>query len=343
MEKISAIICHHKGDLVNTAIASVATQAGVEVEVILASSDQTTVDRFQGITNVRAFYCEGGPAHKRNMALRYCQYSNIAFFDDDVEVTEYACESMVKELVNPGIGMVFGKLMNMEFRKRFDEAGSYLTSSGFLFARAESGCQDVGQFSKVEPVLAGKSASCMIRRSVFVEIGMFDASYEILGEETDLAWRVWLSGHKVLYVPSSTTYHAFGTKYKPKDFYIPKRVFFNGCRNYLTMLYTNLGKKRWIIPITVQLIVWTSAGVGMYLTGKKEASINIFKGLFYFFRNIRSIWNKRYHVQRNLRKIQDKELLPIVMRTPPISYYINRFFSYIKQGQHGQSYKPVKT
>jgi GT2 family glycosyltransferase len=329
--KVSAILCHHKGrELILKAIASLKHQKNVEIEIIVATSVKDAV--FQG---TKTIYVQGGPAYKRNIAFRYASHDLIAFFDDDIEATPTAVYEMGKALRDTSTGLVFGKLLNMEHRNRFDEAGSFLTSSGFLWARAESGVLDRGQFDVAGPVLAGKSASCMIKRNVFAEIGMFDASYEILGEESDLAWRVWLSGYFVIYVPSSVTFHAFGTRFKPPDMYTPARVYKNGCRNYLTMLYSNLGKKRWIIPLMTQLAVWTTAAIGMLITGKFEAGINIFKGLGYFFRNIRTIWKKRCHVQWKLRKVSDKELMPIILRNPPVSYYLNRFVHYIKTGRHG--------
>lgn len=331
MIKVSVIICHHRHDLILKAIRSIQAQKNVEVEIIVATSVEKAA--FHG---TRTIYVQGGPAHKRNIAFRFASHDLIAFFDDDIEATPNAIYEMAQYLtINEDVGMAFGKLLNMEFKNHFDEAGSYLTSSGFLWARAESGVQDIGQFDQTVSVLAGKSASCMIRRKVFSEIGMFDASYEILGEETDLAWRVWLAGYRVLYIPSSVTYHAFNTCFKPKDMYTPARVYFNGCRNYLSMLYTNLGKKRWIIPVMTQLLVWTSAALGMILTGKVEAGLNIFKGLAYFFRNIRTTWQKRAKVQWKLRKVSDAELMPLILRDPPASYYLKRFFHYIATGRHG--------
>lgn len=305
----------------------------------MATSDETLTE----LPGTKVIQLKGGPSNKRNVATRFAQGDYFAFFDDDIEATPYSLFYMLETLKKSNVGMVYGKLLNMEFRNRFDEAGSFLTYSGFLWARCASGIEDKGQFDSIEPVLSGKSAACMIHRKVFWDVGGFDVSYEILGEETDLSWRVWLSGYKVLYIPRSITYHAFGTRFKPIEMYTSKRVFFNGCRNYLSMLYTNLGKGNWIIPLIIQLSVWTLAGIGMIVTGKTEAGINIFKGIIYFFKNIRHIWNKRYKVQKQLRKISDKELLPIIKRTPSICYYIERFFSYIQQGKHGGSYKPVKS
>jgi len=332
--KVSAILCHHKGTLVYRAIDSLLKSKGVEIEIILATSDETLFNRYEKEPRFKQVVIKGGPAGKRNVGFRFAQYPLVAFFDDDIEVKPWAVYEMAKSLQQDGVGMVFGKLLNMEFTDRFDEAGSYLTSSGFLWARAESGCRDVGQFEKTEFVLAGKSASCMIHRRVFVEVGMYDPSYEILAEETDLAWRVWLYGYRVLYIPSSVTLHAFNTKFKPPDMYTPKRVYFNGCRNYLSMLMTNLGDRELWLPVIVQLIVWTAAGMGFLITGKREAGIYVFNGIGWFISHINIILSKRRKVQ-GARRVSDRDLMPIIRRNPPVSYYIKRFFHYIKTGRHG--------
>lgn len=336
--RVSAILCHHKGTLIDRALASLLKSKGVDLQIIVATSDETRFLKWEKNPAIRFVHVKGGPANKRNIAFRFAEYPLIAFFDDDIEVKPWTVSEMAKVLQDDSVGMVFGKLLNMEFTDRLDEAGSYLTWSGFLWARASAnGPQsniDHGQFDTIEQVLAGKSASCMIHRSVFVKVGMFDPSYEILAEETDLSWRVWLYGYKVLYVPSSVTLHAFNTKFKPPDMYTAKRVYFNGCRNYLAMLMTNLGDLELIVPVIVQFVVWFMAGLGFLVTGKREAGLNVFRGLGWVLTHLGSILSKRKIVQRN-RKVSDKDLMPIIRRNPPISYYIKRFFHYIQNGRHG--------
>ena len=334
--KISVIICHHKGEtlLFNT-IDSIKKSYDVDYEIIVATSSEEFVKSFSSkYPDVRFINVQGGPANKRNVATRFANGQYFAFFDDDVEVTPLALFNMQRELEKDGVGMVYGKLLNMEFRDRFDEAGSFLTSTGFLLARCESGILDKGQFEDVCPILAGKSASCMVHRKVFWEALGFDVSYEILGEETDLSWRIWLIGYSVVFVPKSVTYHAFNTKFKPADFYIPKRVYFNGSRNYLSMLTTNLEYRNLIIPLCVQLIVWFLAAMGMFITGKMEAGKFILKGIFWYFTNLPHILLKRKYIQ-NKRVISDSELFKFIKRNPSFSYYYNRFFHYIKTGRHG--------
>lgn len=323
------------GDLVYGAIDSLLKSRDVEFEIILATSEKHRIRSFQErYPSILVIDIDGQPARKRNIATRFAMGDYFAFFDDDVHVTPYTLYFLLRECEKDGVGMVYGKLLNMEFRNRFDEAGSFLTWSGFLYARCESGIEDKGQFEDTVPVLAGKSASCIVRRKAFWGVGGFDESFGILGEETDLSWRIWLRGMKVMFCPKSVTYHAFNTRFKPADFYTPARVYFNGCRNYIAMLLANLGIANLIVPLITQTLVWLGAGVGFAITGKFEASKNIFKAFGYLAVNFNRIIRKRRDVQSS-RVLKDFQLLPIITHNPPLSYYIKRFLHYIATGRHG--------
>lgn len=330
MNKISVIFCHHKGDFIHKAVETVLKSRGVEVEVIVA----TSAEGLKLPKEVKVIEIEGGPAHKRNMAYRFATHPYIAFYDDDVEIDKDSLIEMYKICKRQDVGMVFSKLMNMEFPDRFDEAGGFLTWTGFIWSRAESNLKDVGQYNKTEEIFAGKSAACMIKRKVFWKIGGFDKSFEILGEETDLAWRVWISGYKVMFCPKSYVAHAFNTKYKPIDFYTHQRVYFNGCRNYITMLASNLEKRNLIKILPVHVMSWIVAGLGMLLTGKPRASYHIFRGLVYCLKNIRWIRLKRKKVAE-IRIKSDKELFKTIYKKVRIGYYLERLRRYFVVGLHG--------
>ena len=317
------------GYLIYDAIRTIKESKHVDIEIIVMTSSRI----FACPEDVKSVYCEGGPAFKRNESLKFTIGDYIAFFDDDVRVDDTAIHEMYRVLREKDVGMVFGKLLKMDDAQTFDEAGSYLTSTGFLWSRGDR-VKDVGQFRATENVLAGKSAACMIRRKTMAEVGMFDPTYEILGEETDLAWRVWLSGKTVKWVPWSITLHAFNTRFKNEDFYTPERVYYNGPKNYISMLLTNLTVCNIARIVPIHISLWFACGIGMWLKGRWKEGYLIFRGIFYNLGNIGFIRSKRERIKR-YRVIKDRELFKIILRNPGLNYYRNRFFRYLFSSIHG--------
>ncbi|MFD2331432.1 glycosyltransferase family 2 protein [Cohnella sp. GCM10020058] len=65
-------------------------------------------------------------------------------------------------------------------------------------------------------------AACVVRRSAFQEVGMFDEKIFMYAEDVDLSWRLRALGYKLLYVPACIvnhyTYQSAG-EVKPNQFY----------------------------------------------------------------------------------------------------------------------------
>ncbi len=329
---ISIIICNHvDGELFWKTIDSVKKQIGV-FEIIIPTSSKEVFKK--GVPGCKVFFSDATPAEKRNIGAERAQGQFLAFFDDDVELDENCLQELLKPM-NDKIAMTYGKLWNMEHRDRFDEAGGYLTSTGFIWSRAQQNDKDVGQYDKAEPILAGKSASCMVRKDVFDEVGGFDEDFGILGEETDLSWRIWLKGYEVWYAPKATGYHAFNTKFKPVNrHYTTARVQYNGCRNYITMLVKNLETKNLWKILPIHTAIWFTASIAMITTGKIIQGWNILKGLGYVVLNVPLLRRKRKLVQKG-RKVNDRTLFTYIFRRASRGYYTQRFRRYIVQLLHG--------
>lgn len=329
---ISVIICHHKGDLIYNCLKALKESKFVEYEIIVVTSDESK-EHFKNAH--RTVFYKGGPSAKRNFGARYASGKYYFFLDDDTEVSPYFLYEMRKALDQPGVGMAYGKSLNMEKRNVLDNAGSYLTWTGFLYAREESGIYDKGQFEEPEYIFAGKGAAMAIRRDAFGKVGGFEPIYEILAEETDISWKVWFIGQKVVWVPKAVLYHAFNTKFKPWNYYYTnKRVYYNGCRNYIIMLLKFLEWKNVIRILPFHIIVWFFAGLGMFFTNKPEAGWNIWKGLAYHLFHWKDTMARRKLAQ-SLRTMPDKELFKSIMRQPNPMFYIKRFIYYIRHGRHG--------
>jgi GT2 family glycosyltransferase len=168
----------------------------------------------------------------------------------------------------------------------------------------------------------------MIRTELFRRIGRFDEDFVIYGEETDLSWRIWLAGYKVMQLPQTKAYHAFETGLKPKSYYNNYFIHYHGCKNYITMLLKNLPTWRLYI-VAIHTFLWVIVGCAMYFKNR-QASKWIFEGIGYVFKNFRYIMEKRRRTQS--LKIDMK----LTRRSPSLVYYIKRFFEYLTHQLHAQ-------
>ena len=330
--EISVIVCAHNQVFIHEFVASVKNSIGVTYEIIVISSDPT-------LTSIPGCFVTNGPplpAAKRNMGARLAKAPLLAFFDDDTAI-DPDCLLQYKVFMDthPFAGMAYGKLHKGDEPHRFDEAGGYLTSTGFIWSRAGQNIVDTGQYDNPVQIFAGKSASCIIRTNLFNLIGGFDEDFGILGEESDLSWRVWLNGQQVWYVPQAHGIHWFNTKRKiTKRHYTSSRVQYNGSRNYCTMLVKNLEGANLCRILPVHLVIWFTAGLAMIGTLKIREGVNIWRGLYYVGRNIGKILAKRKRVQR-ARRVSDAAIWPSIYRQAPRGYYKQRIMRYLTFGLHG--------
>lgn len=333
----SVIIPHHTGrTLLQRCLTSVRASQGVSVELLVITSDPSYLSQEE---DVQVYFLEDGPAAKRNLGVAKSHGEYLIFLDDDVEISPYCCYEFVKWFQeHPQCGMAFGKIYKMEEGRRdeFDACGSWITGTGFLWDRAGNGQRDRGQYNQATRCLSAKSATCAMPRTVFLHTGGFDKDYYILGEETDLAWRIWLQGLEVWYVPTAISWHAFGCEsLKPKqEFYTDERIFYRGCKNYLSMLWTNLGPTRLATIFPPHVSAWFLAAVGFGLRGQWRVSLQIMRGLRDFCTSLPRLRHKRRTVQ-SLRTLSDHTLWPMISYSPPLRYYVDRLKRYLTQGLHG--------
>ena len=347
--EVTVIIPHHTGyALLQRCLQSVLASQGVSFHVILVTSAPVTehqqfLSEFGADRRFTYWYEQGGPAHKRNYGVAHggeVQSTYVVFLDDDVEVSPYCLYEFYLWMEDhPRCGMAFAKIYKMEEGRRdeFDDCGSWLTRSGFLFARSGNGQVDRGQFDKPCRCLSSKSATCVVRNRAFMDVTGFDRDYFILGEETDMAWRMWLKGWEVWYVPTATSWHAFGCEsLKPKlTYYTHERIFYRGCKNYLSLLFTNLGLAKLYAILPLHLSLWATAAVGFcFRKGGASCAVQIMRGMQDFFLSLPSLQRKRHHVQ-STRVVSDRDLWPLISYTPPLTYYWHRLRRYVSQGLHG--------
>jgi GT2 family glycosyltransferase len=94
---------------------------------------------------------------------------------------------------------------------------------------------DCGRYSQLEEIFAGCGASLLMRRTMIAQIGSLDDDFFMYYEDTDISWRAWLGGWKVVYAPQALVPHIHcGTTKEWSPFFV-----FLTERNRLAMVFKN--------------------------------------------------------------------------------------------------------
>ena len=266
-----------------------------------------------------------GPSRARNEGVKIAKGKYVGFLDNDTIVDKnWANEAIKKFEKNSTVGAIQCKLLLKKDKKSIDYVGEFIGQNGFLVQRAPVGEIDKGQYDQEVEILAAKSAGMFIRKDVFKKAGGFDPDYFIYVEETDLGWRTWLSGYKVVFVPPSIVYHEFGTSTiilgKNKNNYNAK---FHGSKNYILTLLKNLDSSHLFTILPAHVFLWLGLAWFSLLRGQFRNFWWIHKGVAWNLIHYPSSWRKRRLVQQK-RKITDERLFAKVMAKRNILYFIKK-------------------
>ncbi len=335
----SVIIVNHNGiEFVAECLKSVFENEYSDFEVIFVDNGSTDgsldyVKKEFGIDSRLRIVENGaslGPAVGRNRGAKVAKGEYLIFLDNDTRVDKKCIIELIKVLENDStIGAAQAKLLRMGTDNLYDCAGDYLGPLGFLIERSR-GAKDIGQFDYIADILSAKSAASIIRKGLFDKIGGFDEDFYMYLEETDLSWRVWLSGYRVVFIPDSVVYHAFNTPKKDFRRYYPKYIVrFYGCRNYISTLIKNLEFNNLIQFLPLHIFCWFSLALLFFMKGAFMDSFYILEGIGWNILNIGKLFRKHKFINDNIRASNDWEILGKIMDRRKISYYLGKGLAYL--------------
>lgn len=260
-----------------------------------------------------------GPAAARNVGIVACTGKYVSFLDNDTEVdSEWLVEPVSIMEADPTVGACQSKLLLMSKPRSLDYVGDYLGPYGFLIQRARHGETDNGQFDAIEEIFTAKSAAMIVRRSVLEQVGVFDHEYFMYMEETDLCWRIWLRGFRVLLSPKSVVYHAFGTTRQILPHESERLIMYGGCKNYIRTLIKNLELAGLVRVLPIHMILWVGIAIWMVMHNRTRSASFVAAGLFWNIRHFRSSLLARRQVQHYVRRVPDALLSRSICRSSNI-------------------------
>lgn len=240
--------------------------------------------------------------------------------NDTIVLTDWLSE-LVRAIVNyGGVGAAQAKLVFMANPRILQTCGQILTPLGLIFD-VGSGYVDDGKQDRVVEIFGAQGAAIAVQRDAYREVGGFDPLFFSIDEDTDLCWRLWLSGYKVIFVPRSVVQHASGgvllTAPGPSDGFSTtwkQARHFYSCRNRILTLLKNLSTRKLIVILPVQVLFQLAEGILDQSHGtRRNYLFLLLKAWFSVLKSIKPIYRRRILVQR-FRRVRDDELFRLVSR-----------------------------
>jgi len=267
-----------------------------------------------------------GFAEGNNVGIKVAKGKYIVLLNNDTETSSLWLKEIAKVMESDlTAGACQSKLLLMSDRKTLDSVGAYLSPFGLLVHKG-IGEVDRGQFDNIHEIFTAKGAALTIRREVLEEVGLFDSEFFAYLEETDLCWRIWLSGYTVLFVPRSIVYHAWGsTLSKIGPLYARYILRFHATKNYIKTLLKNLDTRNVFKILPVHICIWLGIVLLFILRRRLHDAMFTMKAICWNLINLKHIWDERVMVQHHIRRVSDNQIFSRIMRKVALRHLYLRF------------------
>jgi hypothetical protein len=207
------IVSYNTSDVIGTCLESVFLRSGISREVFVvdnASTDgsvdfvKTHFPRVTVLPNTRNV----GFAGANNQILPLCRGRYILFLNPDAWLHVNAVENMIAYMDdNPHIGLAGCNIVypngEVQWSVSYRYPGQRCTS---------------GELNGLPGSIASVLGAVMIARSKLIkDLGGFDESFFLYGEDQDLCLRIRKSGYSIGYTDSATVTHLGGSSEKSSD------------------------------------------------------------------------------------------------------------------------------
>lgn len=307
--KIAVIVSNYNcWDCLKDCLGSLAAQDYPDYRVFLmdnASTDgsvEFASKAFPQVTII-ANHINYGFAGGYNRAVHDVDAEFIAIINSDTIAAKDWLSTLYRGLIEERAAIAGSKICFMEDPRTINSAGKKLTYSG-IGTDIGYGMKDGPEFNRRGEIAALCGAAMMFNRAAFLSLEGFDEDYFILCEDTDLCWRAWLSGLRVVYVPRSSVLHRFGESIGKRE--SPVRVFYSQ-RNAILIVVKDFGAARLLLSGLV-ISCYTLLKALLFLFSLKFKSLNaLISGTGSALRLLPSTLKKRRLVQSQ-RVLSDAQL-----------------------------------
>ena len=220
-----------------------------------------------------------------NVGYNFALGDIIVLLNNDTMTDERWLEKLADAFRRvPEAGSVASKMLLFDQQDVIHSAGDYYRVDGIPGNRGVWQ-KDAPKYNEEMFVFSACGGAAAYRRELLCEIGFLDNDFYFSCEDVDLAWRIHLAGHKVLYAPQAVIYHKLKASSGPG----PLSSYYDG-RNFLYIIWKNypfsLLRRHWPEIFQAQLAIsrdalksWRGQAARARLRGQLAGLWGIFKML----------------------------------------------------------------
>ena len=270
-----------------------------------------------------------GFAEANNIGAKEAKGEYLLFLNNDTKTEPDFLDKLVKRMEeDDSIGISQSKLLLMDEPGKLDVWGGYLTFTGFL---KHIGIHEIDrdQHNQEREIFSPRGACMLIRRNLFKRTGGFDKDFFAYFEETDLAWRVWLAGYRIVYIPQSIVYHKVGATTHNLSFSF---IQYHSYKNRICSLIKNLELKNLFLFLPCHLFLCFVLSFTSLFCLKYKQGGAILKAIGWDVRHIKDTLRKRRVVQSQIRRVRDKDIFSRVGAKIPFAQFWVNIKWFVKKG-----------
>ena len=242
-----------------------------------------------------------GFAGGNNVGMRYAiehDFEYVYLLNQDTVVDPgFINEAVTVAQADVRIGAVQSKVLLYDKPELIKSRGNMIHYLGFAFA---GGYLEPDRPLEVLEIAYASGAACLLRVSALKDVGLFHEDFFMYHEDTDLGWRLWLAGWRVVLAPKSVVYHKYEFSKSIKKYYFMER-------NRVLVILQNYKFATLLLIAPALVVINCAMLINSFISGwwKEELSV------YGYFSNL-SVWKKIIATRRSVqatRKRKDREVI----------------------------------
>ena len=250
-----------------------------------------------------------------NQAFRESSAPFFAVLNDDTIADRDWLAALVQAMEGrPEVGMCASDV-RLAGDGRMDSAGMLLCLDGSSKQRGHLKPSET--YSQTEEVLLPSCSAALFRRTMLEDIGLFDESFFLYCEDTDLGLRARWAGWKCLYVPGAIVEHLYshsaGRASPLKAYYVERNRLFLIVKNFpipelLLAPLRSMARYFWHLVFAIR---GTGKAAEFSRDGNSTARLGLFvvRAHLSLLSNFPALWQKRRAMKRRLTTREFRQLI----------------------------------